>query len=178
MEVRPAVPHDVDVCRLLDGSCQSDSVWNMQQVAERDAVSVRLSRVRLPRPLEVPYPANLDDLSERLKRGGLVLVAAEGELGIAGCLAASYDRACAVAWVGHLLVSPEKRRQGVATALVREAARQVGEAGMRVLMVPCLAKSSPAVAFCRHLGLELCGYNEHQYADHAVTLQFAYRIVR
>jgi GNAT superfamily N-acetyltransferase len=178
MEVRPAVTHDIESCRRLDGSCTSDNVWNMQQTSERDAVSIRLSRVRLPRSVDVPYPANLDDLSERLKLGDLVLVAAEGEAVASGCLAASYDRACGIAWVCHLLVAPEARRQGLATDLLKEAARLARLAGLRAVMVPCLAKSGPAVGFCRHLGLELCGYNEHQYAEHQVTLQFAYRMAR
>jgi GNAT superfamily N-acetyltransferase len=175
MTIRPATSQDLDACRRLDGTCQSDSVWNMQQLSERESVTVLFSSVRLPRPVEVPYPARADDLAERLERGEPLFVA-EDEGDVLGWLAASLDRGSGLARLGHLVVTPERRRQGVATALLREAVKSAREAGMRALLVPCQAKNGPAIAFCRRLGLELCGYNEQQYGDHDVSLLFAYRI--
>ena len=146
----------------------------MQQFSERDGLSVVFSEVRLPRPAEVEYPAALDDLEDRAARGDIVLVAEDD--GVAGCLAMSGDAAGSVACVDHLLVSPDKRRRGLGTGLLREGVKHARQAGLRAVIASCLATNGPAIAFYQRLGLEFCGYNEQRYADHQVTLLFAYRI--
>ena len=177
MIVRPATPGDLDACRRLDGSSQSDSVWNMQQLSEREGITVLLASVRLPRVVEVPYPADVNDLAERLDRGDALLVAEdESEETVAGWLALAFDRAAGLARLEHLLVAPERRRRGVATAMLREAVKVSRQAGMRAMLMACQAKNGPGIALCRKLGLEMCGYNEQQYGDHDVSLLFAYRI--
>lgn len=173
MRIRSATLRDIPACRQLDGSTVSDAVWNMQQTNDRDSITIVLSEVRLPRTVELPYPLTLEDLDGRLERGDLVLVAEEGEA-LLGCLAMSW-RGADVAVVDHVLVMPDRRRQGTGRALVREAVRFARDAGLRVILAPCQAKNGPAIAFYRRLGLEFCGYNEQQYADHDVTLLFAYR---
>lgn len=174
MIVRPATTKDLEQCRRLDGSCLSETVWNMQQLSERDDITILLSEVRLPRPVEIAYPASFADLPHRLERSGCILVAEED--GICGWLAMSVNDACSLASVDHLIVSPERRREGIGTALLREAVKVAREMRLRVVLLACQAKNGPAIAFCRRLGLEFCGYNEQYFADHEVTLLFAYRV--
>ena len=174
MTIRPAGPRDLEECRRLDGSCASETVWNMQQLGERDGITILFSEVRLPRPMEIAYPVSLTGLARRLERGDSIMVAEDG--GIIGWLAMSVDDGCGLARVDHLVVAPERRREGIGTSLLREATRSAREAGLRVVLLACQAKNGPAIAFCRRLGLEFCGYNEQQFADHEVTLLFAYRV--
>jgi GNAT superfamily N-acetyltransferase len=142
-------------------------------LSERESLTVVLSEVRLPRPVVLPYPRQRDDLGARLERGDCFLVA--DEEGAVGFLTLSLDRGAGVARVDDLLVDPQCRRRGIGTALVRAAVAAAREAGMRVVTLPCQAKNGAGHAFCRRLGLELCGYDEQHYLDHDVTLLFAYR---
>lgn len=172
--IRPATLNDLESCRRMDGTVVSEHVWNMQQSSQRVDVSLLFSQVRLPRPLEVPYPSTRDDLVSRLEGGHAVLVAEQEQ--IVGWVALSYDDGIDVATVNHLMVVPERRRQGIGTQLMRSAVEGARRLRARVVMVPCLAKSGPAISFLRHLGLEFSGYSEHLFSDHEIALLFAYRI--
>jgi len=172
--IRPATLNDLDACRRMDGSVVSEQVWNMQQSSQRIATSLLFSQVRLPRPLEVPYPSARDDLVSRLQGGHLLLVAEQDQ--VVGWVAVSCDGALGVATVDHLIVLPERRRQGIGTELMRSAAEGARRLHARVVMAPCLAKSGPAIAFLQHLGMEFSGYNEHLFSEHEIALLFAYRV--
>ncbi|MGI6207412.1 MAG: GNAT family N-acetyltransferase [Anaerolineae bacterium] len=174
VHIRPIVLSDLDACRRLDGSVVSEYVWNMQQSTQRGDVSVLFSQVRLPRSLEVAYPAARDDLVIRLDRGDLMLIAEDTEP--VGWISFSYDAGRGLGTVDHLIVTPERRRMGVGTELMRQAVDHARRLRARVVLTSCLAKNGPAVAFFRHLGMEFCGYNEHLYSEHEIALLFAYRL--
>lgn len=172
--VRFATINDLDACRRMDGAVISEQVWNMQQSSQRTDVSLLFSQVRLPRPLEVPYPSSRADLVSRLNQGHVILVAEQDQ--VVGWVSMSHNGGIDVASVDHLMVVPERRRQGIGTLLMRSAVEGARRLRARVVLVPCLAKNGPAIAFLRHLGLEFSGYNEHLYSDHEIALFFAYRI--
>lgn len=172
--IRLAGLNDLDSCRRIDGTVISEHVWNMQQSSQRIDISLLFSQVRLPRPLEVPYPSARDDLVSRMERGHLMLVAEQDQ--IVGWVAMSYDDGIDVATVNHLMVLPERRRQGIGTQLMRCAVEGARRLHARVVMTPCLAKSGPAISFLQHLGMEFSGYSEHLYSNHEIALLFAYRL--
>ena len=173
MKIRQATTHDLEACRAIDGAVTSEAVWNMQQLSERDSVTIVLSEVRLPRPVHLPYPRQRDDLGKRLERGDCFLVADDG--GVVAFITMSTDSGSGVGSVDDFVVAPEWRRRGVGTALLRAAVAAARDVGTRVVMLPCQARNGAAHAFCRRLGLEFCGYDEQRYLDHDVTLLFAYR---
>ncbi len=144
--IRPATLNDLEPCRRMDGTVVSEHVWNMQQSSQRIDVSLLFSQVRLPRPLEVPYPSTRDDLVSRLEGGHVVLVAEQDQ--IVGWVALSYDDGIDVATVNHLIVVPERRRQGIGTQLMRSAVEGARRLRARVVMVPCLAKSGRPLPSC------------------------------
>lgn len=173
--IRAATINDLDACRRMDGSVVSAEVWNMQLNAQRTDIALLFSQVRLPRPLAVPYPSNCTNMVANLGRDLQVFVADEGG-SVVGWIAVTINASVEVAWVDHLMVTPERRRQGLGTALMQAAADYARSKRARSMMVPCSAKSSPAISFLRYLGMEFCGYNEHLYSDHQVAFIFAYHI--
>ena len=178
MLVRPAMPNDIERCLHLDGTVMSQVVWNMRQTDERGCVSTVFSPVRLPRPLELPYPVPLYTLAEQLQRGDCVLVAQDEDGQIVGCLAMSRSPVSKFGLVDHLVVTADRRRAGIGTALLGEAVRRVWDWELQGLVVPCQARNGVGIAFCQHLGLEFSGYCEHYYAEHDIALLFVYQVKR
>jgi GNAT superfamily N-acetyltransferase len=66
----------------------------------------------------------------------------------------------------HLVVDPEFRRQGVATALVGVALDWAKRSGATVVWVDPLARLTPAVAVLKHLGFSDAGLlHRHMWAE-------------
>jgi GNAT superfamily N-acetyltransferase len=66
----------------------------------------------------------------------------------------------------HLVVDPEFRRQGVATALVGTAVDWARRSNAAVVWIDPLAKLTPAVALLKHLGFSEAGVlRKHMWAE-------------
>ncbi|MCI4373433.1 MAG: GNAT family N-acetyltransferase [Thermoplasmata archaeon] len=66
----------------------------------------------------------------------------------------------------HLVVDPEFRRQGVATALLSTALDWARKSNAAVVWVDPLAKLTPAVALLKHLGFSEAGVlHKHMWAE-------------
>jgi hypothetical protein len=57
-EIRPASVSDIPRLIVLDHSCQSDYVWQLELRREVGQVTAGFREVRLPRSIEVKYPRN------------------------------------------------------------------------------------------------------------------------
>ncbi len=79
----------------------------------------------------------------------LLFVALVGEE-LVGALMAGFDGTRA--WLYHLAVSPEWRRQGIARALVRAAEQRVHALGARKVNLQVRATNSEVIALYRSLG--------------------------
>jgi ribosomal protein S18 acetylase RimI-like enzyme len=81
------------------------------------------------------------------------LLIAESDGGIAGTLIAAWD-----GWRGNfyrLAVHPDRRRRGIATALVREGERRIRERGSRRISSMVEGDDEVATAFWRSAGYRL-----------------------
>jgi ribosomal protein S18 acetylase RimI-like enzyme len=82
----------------------------------------------------------------------LLLVAEVGGV-LVGAVIAGYDGVRG--WIYHLAVSPESRRRGVATALVRKAEEALAELGCPKVNLQVRASNAAVVPFYRKLGYEV-----------------------
>jgi ribosomal protein S18 acetylase RimI-like enzyme len=78
-----------------------------------------------------------------------------------------------VAWITDLVVSPESRRQGVASTLLLAAQEWGSTRGHRRLFLEMQSKNYPAIRMAQKHGYEFCGYNDHYYLTQDVALFFA-----
>ncbi|MEW5939807.1 MAG: GNAT family N-acetyltransferase [Chloroflexota bacterium] len=170
LEIRPAVATDLPRLMGMDHSCMSEYVWQLDLRKEAGQVSANLREVRLPRPVKVHYPRDPFALADEWQRKSMMLVATLPEL--AGYVCLTTQNSGAVAWVTDLVAASERRRSGIASALLQASEEWALSQGCRILFLETQAKNQPAIRLAQKFGFEFCGYNDHYYASQDVALFF------
>ena len=174
IQVRPAVNGDLNACILLDGSYQTDHVWQMDRREDDPALSVSVRTVALPRVITVAYP-EMDTalLAQRLQQGDCLLIA-ELEGKFIGFLDMSPLYEQSLGWIRHLVVGRTYRRHGVGSALLHQAAHWAAEHGLDRMLFVIQSKNYPAMQFCQKHGFEFCGFNELHFSNRDIALFFGH----
>lgn len=171
-EVRPAVATDIPHLTEIDHVCKSEYVWQLDLRRESEQVNVGFREVRLPRSVDVSYPRNPAALTEDWSRRDLTLIALDAGKTV-GYACAREDRPSAVAWITDLVVAPESRRKGAASALLVAVQAWAVERGVQRLVLEMQSKNHACIRFAQKFGFEFCGYNDQYYANRDVALFFA-----
>jgi len=170
-EIRPAIANDLPRLMAMDHSCFSDYVWQLELRRDAGQVTSTFREVRLPRSVVVAYPRNPFSLADKWTgRDGMLVALHEGDP--AGYLCAVEEHASAVAWVTDLVITPERRRQGAASALLTAAQAWALERGVRRLILEMQSKNQPCIRLAQKFGYEFCGYNDQYYPTQDVALFF------
>jgi ribosomal protein S18 acetylase RimI-like enzyme len=171
MHIYRADLRDLAACLALDGSYETEYVWQVIQQQEEDQVVTRLRTVHLPRPMRVPYPSWGEALLAHQERGDLILVAAEATE-VRGYIDQEVWPDQSIAWIHHLVVGPAYRRQGIGTALLARAMQHARQQGLLHMMTVVQSKNYPAICFLEKNGFDFCGYNERFYRNQDIALYF------
>ena len=172
MRIYRADLHDLAACLALDGSYETDYVWQVTQQYGDDQVSTRFRTVRLPRSMRVPYPSWGEALLTHQERGDLLLVAvADSE--VCGYIDQECQPDQGVAWLHHLIVSPLQRRHGIGTALLTRGLQHARQLELAHAMTIVQSKNYPAIKFLERNGFAFCGYNERFFRNLDIGLYFA-----
>jgi len=170
-EIRPANTNDVARLMALDHSVFSDYVWQLELRRDAGQTTANFREVRLPRSVAISYPRNPFSLADEWTRRDIILSALQGETPV-GYACATEEHAAAIAWVTDLVVAPEKRRQGVASALLAGIQTWALERGVRRLILEMQSKNQPCIRLAQKFGYEFCGYNDQYYPTQDVALFF------
>ena len=171
MHIYRADLHDLTTCLQLDGSYETDHVWQVVQQQSGDEVVTHFREVQLPRTVSVRYPAWSEALLLHQQRGDLILVASEATE-IRGYINLENQPDQGIAWLHHLIVAPEARRKGIGTALLNRGITHARQSGLTHLMTVVQSKNHPAVKFLGRHGFRFCGYNEQFYRNRDIGLYF------
>jgi GNAT superfamily N-acetyltransferase len=171
LEIRPAIASDLPRLAVMDHSCSSDYVWQLELRREAGQVSANFREVRLPRSVNVKYPRNPLSIGDEWTRRDIVLVALQEGVPV-GYLCATEEHASAIAWVTDLVVSPEKRRQGTGSALLSAAQAWALERGVHRMVLEMQSKNQACIRLAQKHGYEFCGYNDQYYPTQDVALFF------
>jgi ribosomal protein S18 acetylase RimI-like enzyme len=171
MHIYRADLRDLAGCLTLDGSYETDHVWQVTQHQADDEVVTRFRTVRLPRTMRVPYPAWTEALLAHQERGDLILVAAEA-VEVRGYIDQETQPDQGLAWVHHLVVGPEFRRQGIGSSLLSRAMQVGRQQRLSHIMTVVQSKNYPAIRFLGRHGFAFSGYNERFYRNQDIGLYF------
>jgi ribosomal protein S18 acetylase RimI-like enzyme len=170
-ETRPAIANDLPRLMGMDHSCLSDYVWQLELRREPAQITTNFREVRLPRTIPVAYPRNPLSLAEEWTRRDLILVALKDE-NLVGYVCASEEPTASIARVTDIVVAPESRRQGAATALLGATEVWALEKGAQRLILEMQSKNQPCIRLAQKSGYEFCGYNDQYYLTQDVALFF------
>jgi ribosomal protein S18 acetylase RimI-like enzyme len=172
MRIYRAALHDLAACLALDGSYETEYVWQVTQQLENSQVATRFRTIRLPRTMHVSYPSWGEALLAHQERGDLIMVGVESAE-VRGYLDVESQPDQGIAWLHHLIVSPSYRRHGIGTALLASGLLHAQQLGLSQAMTVIQSKNFPAIKFLERNGFAFCGYNERFYRNLDIGLYFA-----
>lgn len=179
MNIRTAVPADLQQCIALDHHYTTKRVWQMsrREPFGSGEVMVDFHSVRLPRPMRVQYPRSPERLWDDWRRWNLFLVAEEDGY-VRGYLGLMLQLADRKAWVRDLVVGRGFRRSGIGTDLLRQAMQWAESQNVRQVTLEMQSKNYPAIRFSQKLGFSFCGFDEAYYPNQDIALFFVARLIQ
>ena len=171
IQIRPVVASDLPHLMGIDHSMTSEYVWQLELRRETGQIVATFREVRLPRPISLTYPNNPFSLADEWTSKAIMYTALSGSDSI-GYIALT-ERPASVAWVTDLVVAPNWRRRGVASALLTSAQEWGLERSHRRLFLETQSKNKPAIRLAQKHGYDFCGYNDHYYLSQDIALFFA-----
>ncbi len=149
----------------MDGYRTQES-YEVTTVERRDRVAFALRRIHRATPFRKRFHHDADDA--RRYRGtvrlGWSVGAYDGHRLVGLVLAEPHDWNRSV-WVWELAVARPFRRQGIATALIRDVARHAADQRYRVLVCETQTTNVPAIDFYFRTGFHLEGVDLSYYAN-------------
>ncbi len=170
-ETRPAIAPDISYLMAIDHSCMSDYVWQLELRREAGQVTANFREVRLPRSISVAYPRNPSSLGDEWKHRGAVMVALNENAPI-GYICVTEEQTSSLAWVTDIVVAPDHRRKGAASALLTGAQAWASARNVRHLILEMQSKNQACIHLALKFGYEFCGYNDQYYPTQDVALFF------
>jgi ribosomal protein S18 acetylase RimI-like enzyme len=172
MHIYRADLRDLAACLALDGSYETERVWQLSQNEGPAEIQAQFRLVNLPRRTRVAYPSWGEALLAHQQRGDLILVAAAASE-VRGYIDVQYQPEQGLAWIHHLIVAPAARRCGTGNALVNRAMSDARAQGFANCLTVVQSKNAPAIEFLQRNGFAFCGYNERYYRNQDIGLFFA-----
>jgi GNAT superfamily N-acetyltransferase len=170
-EIRLAIATDLSQLMAIEHSCMSDYVWQLELRREAGQVTANFREVRLPRSISVAYPRSPSALGDEWTRRGAVMVALHENAPI-GYLCVTEERTSAIAWVTDLVVAPDHRRKGAASALLTAGEGWASARSLQRLILEMQSKNQACIHLAQKFGYEFCGYNDQYYPTQDVALFF------
>lgn len=187
MLVRTARDDDWEPCLDIDLSYETDMAWQMDERQEGGEWRVSFREIRLPRTLHIQStildsartPSEAHDQRAHLlktwQNRDQFWVAVEHRQ-IVGYIGLNIDQARHQARITDLVVAPEERRQGMATAMLQRATEWCTRQRIDQLVLVCPLKSYPAINFALKHRFVFCGFQDAYWPGQEVALFFRQRI--
>ena len=172
IQIRPAKADDIHSLMALDHNYASDYVWQMDFRSEENQTQIVFREMKLPRSVQVTYPRDVKTLADEwTSRAGILVATLDGER--VGYISFRHHAAPKATWATDLVVLRRMRRQGIGSALVFAAQEWAQQHGSRRLILEMQPKNHPAICLAEKLGFELCGYNDHYFANNYIAIFFS-----
>ena len=171
VQIRSAIVSDLPALMAIDHTCQTDYVWQMDVQHEEGQVGAIFREIRLPRAVSVLYPRPVNTLTESWsRRSGMLVAVINGQA--VGYVRTNDAMLPRTAWLMDVVVSPNFRRQGIASALISATQSWAEQRKDRRTLLEMPSKNNPAIRLAQKLGYEFCGYNDQYYETQDIALFF------
>jgi GNAT superfamily N-acetyltransferase len=170
MELRPAVPADLPGVIELDATIESLRYLHVDRTGDGLNVQWKIEDRPLRDRLIAPWPMD-DDRQFMFKQltGGVedgVAVVAAHDDEIAGLILAMPRPETGVLEVIDLRVDFDRRREGLAMAMLFQTIQTAREAGLRAVLMQTPANNSPVAMLLEKLQFQLAGLDTHRMTNH------------
>jgi GNAT superfamily N-acetyltransferase len=170
---RDGLEEDIPACLEIDHTYANEYVWQMNISELSGSWQIGFRTDRLPRQVEMTYPADEARLRVCLSPEHCFVVAAErSSSDLLAYLTMRHDPIRSVVWVHDIVVDRELRRHGIGTRLLKIARQWAVEKQARRLISETQTKNYPAINFCLSSGLVFCGYNDHYLENQDIAVFF------
>jgi ribosomal protein S18 acetylase RimI-like enzyme len=176
IRIRNAASEDINSIMDLDHSFETERVWQMELEPVATMMGARFRSTRLPRPMKVNYPRNLENLAKDWKKQAAILVA-DHEKEFVGYIVISSQIAPNSAWITNWAVPAFKRRSGIGTQLLLAAQKWAQEKGFTKINLEMQSKNMAAVRLAQKMAFEFSGYSDRYYENQDITLFFTKKLV-
>lgn len=171
MEIRLANLGDLNACLGIDGSFETEYVWQMDEHNTTGDIAIGFHLARLPRPMKVASIISRDDVLYNYQHGGAIFLADDGA--VRGYIDVTESAWNQVAYINNLAIAPGYRRKGIGTQLMRAALEWAQEKKLNTALLDTSTKDHPAICFYQKLGFSFCGFNDQLYPNHDIALLYA-----
>lgn len=171
IEIRQAISTDIPEIISIDHGCDSTHVYQLESRSDNGQYEIVLREVKLPRSLHLSYPRNPNALMDEWTKYNLVLVARSGER-LIGYLTLLEEPGFKSARVKDLVVLPQVRRKGIATALILAAQKWIKTRGLTRFVLEVPGKNRAGVELANKLKFEFNGFCDNYYANLEMGLFF------
>jgi len=175
LRIRLARVDDWPACAALDASFETEIAWQMAEMRGEGEMGARFREVRLPRKQHVQALLPAESRSKTWDARDGFFVAVERPA-IIGYIAASLESDHRQARITDLVVAPEYRRQGIASALLLRLSEWALHADTDQLVLECPSKAQPAIGFALQHHFIFCGYQDSYWPGQEVALFFRLRL--
>lgn len=175
--IRDGLESDIGPCLKLDHGYETNYVWQVQVAQETGQWQITFKNERLPRTLDVTYPADERRLRLSLPPDqGFLIAVSRTESDVLGYLTLRSDPVHQIAFVHDLVVSRPYRRHSIGTRLLNVARQWAKEHDLTRLTAEIQTKNFPAIAFCQNAGFTFCGFNDRYLPHQDIAVFFSQSI--
>lgn len=175
MLVRNVRDTDWESCLSIDLSYETDIAWQMDEVQDAGEWHVSFREIHLPRTLRIQPVCGGDSMLKSWQSRDSFWVAVE-QRGVIGYLGLDVDHARHQAQIIDLAVTPQFRRQGVATTLLGRAMEWCMRYRVQQVVLICPLRAYPAVNFALKHRFAFCGFQDAYWPGQEVALFFRLRV--
>lgn len=172
IEIRPAIATDIHNLMSLEHSYSSDHVWQMDFRPEGGTIKITFREIKLPRSVLVQYPHDPQTLAHNWSQRDGLLVAILSDQPV-GYISLEQNPQLNATRITDLAITRKLRRQKIGSSLILSAQDWASAHKSRRLVLELQPKNYPAIQMAKKLGFELCGYNDHYFANHDIGLFFS-----
>jgi ribosomal protein S18 acetylase RimI-like enzyme len=172
IEIRPARSEDIQQIIDLEHNYFSEFVWQMDIRRMDGEINISFREIRLPRIIQVSYPKQYKDLKDEWTDRDGILVSDFQDL-VVGYVSLNRIESIRTSWITDIAVMNRYRRQGIGTALIIAAQEWAMQKFCRRLILEMQPKNYPGIQLAKKMGFDLCGYNDHYYANNDIAIFFS-----